>query len=184
MSTKEDQPSVTGGDEGSFYDAHSTIEEAVGALHSDYLFLVLQGGSMFKQDHHSYKYNFNVIQNKMESVFHSILPQSSQQIYLLPIYCPPLCDNALATIKNLNVSLSNSSLPGSREDSSSSGESGTYLQNQWLPALAVAMMATTGSDYQTHLETIICRLNQIYENFASSRVGSNFKGKVCVTDNE
>ncbi|XP_029063388.1 membrane-associated phosphatidylinositol transfer protein 1 isoform X3 [Monodon monoceros] len=137
------------------------------AVHA--LFLILHSGNILDSgpgDTSSKQADVQTLSLAFEAIARVHFPEALGHVALRLVPCPPICAAAYALVSNLS--------PYSHD-----GDSLSRSQDH-IPLAALPLLATSSSQYQGAVATVIARTNQAYAAFLRSSEGVGFCGQVVL----
>ncbi|XP_059163186.1 protein retinal degeneration B-like isoform X4 [Physella acuta] len=138
------------------------------------LFLVLHGGNILdsSQDGISKRRDLTNLRATFDNVILAHYQSAYQHIKFRLVSCPYLCKETLSLLASLS--------PFNAERAGGSLDSSLARNQNFIPLGAIPLLATSSSEYQEHVNTMVTSANQVYHDFLRSDDGLGFSGQVCL----
>ncbi|XP_071093822.1 protein retinal degeneration B-like [Haliotis cracherodii] len=149
--------------------------QASGACPVKILFLVLHGGSVLDSGKEPTKRSdFLTLRSTFETVIQSHYHAASGQLAFRHVPSPQVCSDTLSILSSLSPYHFES------QAAMNSGENTLSWSQDFVPLGAIALFASSSTEYQDHVNTTVVRANQVFQEFLSSDEGRGFAGQICI----
>lgn len=141
---------------------------------SDVLFMVLYGGCLLEtgQEFPSIRGDYATFKNTFDTVINAHYPSALNHVFFRLIHCPSSCAESLNILSGLSPYSSDSL--GVKD-----GDPNLTLTQEFIPLGAIALFASSSSDFDEHVSVVVSKANHVYQEFLRSDEGQGFTGQVC-----